>query len=284
MPRKPYIVVFVGLFLSACASLAPIPPTATPAPTSTPAPSPTPEWERTGWNLVWQDEFKGETLDLQKWTFDLGATGWGNGEMEEYTNRPENVRIENGNLIIEARKDPASPYGVTSARLKTQGLHDWQYGRIEGRIKLPQGQGIWPAFWMLGNNIGTTSWPKCGEIDILEMIGRQPNTIYNTVHGPGYSGSDGIGTHTDFPAGSLQNEFHVYAIEWEADQIRWYIDDTQVFKVSKADVPADKWVFDHPFFIILNVAVGGGWPGFPDATTVFPQQMLVDYIRVYQRP
>lgn len=284
MLKISYLIPLVSLFLSACATIMPISPTRTPEPSSTPSPSPTPEGQRAGWNLIWHDEFNDEALDLQNWTFDLGASGWGNGEMEEYTNRTDNVRVENGNLIIEARADPSSPYGYTSARIKTQDLHDWQYGRVEGRLKLPQGQGIWPAFWMLGNDIGKmASWPKCGEIDILEMIGRQPDTIYNAVHGQGYSGAQNIGTHTDFPQGSLQNAFHVYAIEWEADEIRWYVDEVEVFKVTAEAVP-NKWAFDHPFFIILNVAVGGGWPGFPDASTTFPQQMLVDYVRVYQRP
>jgi len=151
-------------------------------------------------------------------------------------------------------------------------------------MKLPQGQGIWPAFWTLGNDIDkTTIWPNSGEIDIMEFIGKEPNNIYNTVHGPGYSGANGVGTHTELPQGTLQNDFHVYAIEWDESEIRWYIDDTQTFKITKDDVPGE-WVFDHPFFIILNVAVGGGWPGYPTTLTVFPQQLLVDYVRVYQQP
>ena len=271
------------LFLAACATSAPKPPTSEP-PTPTPKPSPTPDGERVNWNLVWQDEFDGKTLDLHNWTFDLGANGWGNSEMEEYTDHTDNVRVENGNLIIEARQDETAKYGFSSARIKTQDLQAWQYGRVEARLKLPQGQGIWPAFWMLGSNISTTSiWPDCGEIDIMEFIGKEPNHIYNTVHGPGYSGAKGIGSHTELAQGFLQNDFHVYAIEWEPTEIRWYIDDTQTFKVTANDTPG-KWVFDHPFFIILNLAVGGGWPGFPDSSTIFPQQLLVDYIRVYQQP
>lgn len=282
MPKTLCLITLAILFLSACGT----PTMTTPIPISKlPESSPTPEGQHAGWNLVWQDEFNGDMLDLQNWTFDLGANGWGNSEMEEYTNRVDNVRIENGNLIIEARQDETAKYGYTSARIKTQNLQAWQYGRIEGRLKLPQGQGIWPAFWMLGSDISTTAgWPNCGEIDIMEFIGKEPNNIYTTAHGPGYSGAKGISSHTNLPQGSLQNDFHVYAIEWEATEIRWYIDDAQVFKVTSADAEPNKWVFDHPFFIILNVAVGGGWPGFPDSTTVFPQQMLVDYVRVYQRP
>jgi beta-glucanase (GH16 family) len=278
MPKTLCFIALTILLLSACTT-----PTLV-SPTPTPEPSPTPEGERAGWKLVWQDEFNGDTLDLNNWTFDLGANGWGNAELEEYTNHTDNVRVENGNLIIEARQDETAQYGYSSARIKTQDLQAWQYGRVEGRLKLPQGQGIWPAFWMLGNDISTTAmWPNCGEIDIMEFIGKEPNSIYNTAHGPGYSGAKGLGSHTDLPQGSLQNDFHVYAIEWESTEIRWYIDDAQVFKVS-AGVTPGKWVFDHPFFIILNVAVGGGWPGYPDDSTLFPQQMLVDYVRVYQQP
>jgi beta-glucanase (GH16 family) len=276
MSKAIIILTLLVILLSACA-------TTTPTPiyiTATPAPSPTPVGERTGWNLVWSDEFNGDQLDRTNWAFDLGANGWGNAEMEEYTNSTDNVRVENGQLIIEARKDDKATYGYSSARIKTQGLHTWQYGRVEARLKLPSGQGIWPAFWMLGDG---ASWPGGGEIDIMEMIGKQPNTIYTTMHGPGYSGAKGIGSHIDLPDGSLQNDFHIYAVEWEPNEIRWYVDDNQIFKVSSTDVPG-KWVFDHPFFIIMNVAVGGGWPGFPDSSTIFPQQMLVDYLRVYQRP
>jgi len=268
-------ITLLGILLSAC--------TTTPTPiyiTATPAPTSTPQGERMGWNLIWHDEFDGDQLDRTNWTFDRGANGWGNAELEEYTDSPDNARVENGNLIIEARKDDNATYGYSSARIKTQGLHSWQYGRIEARLKLPSGQGIWPAFWMLGEG---SNWPGGGEIDILEMIGKQPNMVYTTVHGPGYSGAKGIGSHYDFPQGTLQNDFHIYAVEWETNEIRWYVDDTQIFKVTSNDVPG-KWVFDHTFFIIMNVAVGGGWPGFPDATTIFPQQMLVDYVRVYQKP
>jgi beta-glucanase (GH16 family) len=272
--------IIAASVLSACAAPTPTP---VPTPTNTPEPTPTPVGYREGWNLVWQDEFDGDTLNEQNWTFDLGGGGWGNAEWEKYTNNPENVRVENGNLIIEARKenDPSAPY--TSARLKTQGLQSWVYGRIEARIKLPSGQGIWPAFWMLGDDIRTSGWPNCGEIDILEFIGKTPHTIYHNVHGPGYSGAKPVGTRVDMTPGVLLNEFHTYAIEWSETEIRWFVDDKETFKVTTSDVPV-KWVFDHNFFIIMNIAVGGNWPGYPTSSTEFPVQMIVDHVRVYQRP
>jgi beta-glucanase (GH16 family) len=246
-------------------------------------PSPTPEDERAGWTLVWRDEFNADSLDSNNWTFDLGASGWGNAELEQYTNLPENVRVENGMLTIEVRQDSNTSYGYSAARIKTHGLQTWQYGRIEARIKLPYGQGIWPAFWMLGDDISTAGWPNSGEIDIMEFIGKEPDSIYHTIYGPGYSGAHGVGLYTVLPQDALKNDFHVFAIEWEANEIRWYVDDQQTFGITADKVPG-KWVYDHPFFIILNVAVGGNWPGSPDDTTTFPQQMLVDYVRVYQKP
>ena len=262
-------------------------PTSTPAPTpsSTPEPSPTPVWERTGWEIVWHDEFDGTELNRENWTFDIGGNGWGNQEWQAYTDRPENVRLENGMLVIEAREEPEFVRGrsYSSARIKTQGLHAWQYGRIEARIKLPYGQGIWPAFWMLGEDLNTKGWPAAGEIDIMEFIGREPDHIYSTVHAPGYSGGNGVGSNITVAPETLRNDFHVYAIEWEENKIRWYFDDQQYFKLTPEDVP-DPWIFEHPFFIILNLAVGGRWPGYPDDTTVFPQYLVVDYVRVYQKP
>jgi beta-glucanase (GH16 family) len=284
MYKKLHIILCLSFILGACATVTPEPtPTSTSVPT--PVPSPTPEWNRTGWNIAWHDEFDGTELDLKNWTFDLGGGGWGNQEWEAYTNRPENVRVEDGMLVIEAREEKATVSGrpYSSARLKTQGLHAWQYGRIEARLKLPYGHGIWPAFWMLGENIGSTGWPGCGEIDILEHVGKDPDHIYATVHAPGYSGGNGVGSTLSVNGDSLANDFHVYAIEWEKNEIRWYFDDQQFFKLTPQDVPSD-WIFDHPFFIILNLAVGGGFPGYPDTTTVFPQFLYADYVRVYQKP
>ena len=280
MFKKYHILLCITFILGACAMTTP-----EPTPTSVPTPTPTAIWEQADWNIIWHDEFEGSQLDLKNWTFDIGGNGWGNAEWQAYTDKPENIRIEDGMLVIEAREDTTLPAGrpYSSARIKTQGLHSWQYGRIEARIKLPYGQGIWPAFWMLGENISNKGWPASGEIDILEFIGREPDHIYATVHAPGYSGGDGVGSSIVTSADSLKNDFHIYAIEWQENEIRWYFDDRQYFKLTPNDVP-DAWVFDHPFFIILNLAVGGRWPGYPDETTIFPQFLYVDYVRVYQRP
>ena len=270
------ILAMVGiLFLNACGA-------ALPQASATPAPTPTYAWNPQGWNLVWSDEFDGTTINPKNWVFDKGGNGWGNVEMEYYTDRPENARVENGNLIIEARLEKYEGLQYTSARLNSRGLQEFQYGRIEARMKLPSGQGIWPAFWMLGSN---ASWPLGGEMDIMEYVGKTPDTVYQTVHGPGYSGNKGIGSHFVLGADTLKNDFHIFAIEWAPNEIRWFVDAQEVFKITPAQIPAGtQWVYDHPFFMILNLAVGGGWPGFPDDTTVFPQQLLVDYVRVYQKP
>ena len=287
MKRMVSLILAGILFLAACASSTPqptpiptVPPTPLPSPTS--APSPTYGWDSTGWNLVWSDEFNGTVIDPKNWIFDKGGNGWGNVELEYYTDRTENARVENGMLVIEALQEKYEGLNYTSARLNSRGLQEFTYGRIEARLKLPYGQGIWPAFWMLGSN---ASWPLGGEIDIMEFIGKTPDTIYQTVHGPGYSGGKNVGSHIALTVDSLKNDFHVYAIEWQENEIRWFIDGMEVFKVTPAQIPAGtQWVYDHNFFIILNLAVGGGWPGFPDSTTVFPQQLLVDYVRVYQKP
>lgn len=237
------------------------------------------------WNLVWSDEFNGRAgapPDPAKWTYDLGGGGWGNQELEVYTNsRNNSYQDGQGDLVIAAFDSGAGQY--TSARLKTQGLFTTQYGRIEARIKIPYGQGIWPAFWMLGDNIGTAGWPQCGEMDIMENIGREPATVHGTVHGPGYSGSHGIGQPFTLAAGAFSDDYHVYAIQWAAGRIDFFVDNNPYFSVTPASLTGGSpWVFDHSFFLILNVAVGGTWPGNPGSTTVFPQKMLVDYVRVYQ--
>jgi beta-glucanase (GH16 family) len=268
MYKKLHILFCISLLLGACTMT-----------------TPEPAWQRAGWEIIWHDEFDGTELNLKNWTFDIGGNGWGNQELQAYTNRPENVRLEEGMLVVEARREDELVGGreYSSARIKTQGLHAWQYGRIEARLKLPFGQGIWPAFWMLGDNLYQKGWPAAGEIDVMEFIGREPDLIYATVHAPGYSGGDGVGSSLTASTEALRNDFHVYAIEWEENEIRWYFDDQQYFKITPEDVP-DEWIFDHPFFIILNLAVGGRWPGYPDDTTEFPQFLYVDYVRVYQRP
>ena len=246
-----------------------------------------PQREQKSWVVVWSDEFNGAegTLpDATKWTYDLGGGGWGNNELETYTMNTANVQQKGGNLVITAIQSGTTFPTYTSARIRTQGLYDVEYGRVEARIKIPYGQGLWPAFWMLGSNITTVSWPTCGEIDIMENIGKEPSTVHGTIHGPGYSGANGIGSPDTLPNNQkFSDDFHVYAIEWEPNVIRFYVDNTLYATRTPADLPqGTQWVYSHNFFIILNVAVGGGWPGNPDSTTVFPQQMLVDYVRVYE--
>jgi beta-glucanase (GH16 family) len=247
----------------------------------------------TVWTLVWSDEFSapnGSPVDTTKWAFDIGGNGWGNNELETYTNRTDNAVIENGFLVIKTLKETfTGPDNITrnytSARLLTRNKFTQAYGRFEARMKLPFGQGIWPAFWMLGDNIGSAGWPNCGEIDIMENIGREPSTVHGTFHGPGYSGGSGISAAYTLPNGQkFSDDFHTFAVEWEPNVMRFYVDGLLYKTRTPADLPAGKtWVFDHPFFILLNVAVGGSFPGNPDATTVFPQQLQVDYVRVYQR-
>ena len=235
-----------------------------------------------GWVLDWSDEFDGPTLDRTKWVPETGGDGWGNQELEFYTDRPDNVRVDGGNLVIEARKEDYRGRHYTSARIKTAGKVERTYGRYEARIKIPRGQGIWPAFWLLGGDIAKVGWPRCGEIDIMENIGREPDLVHGTLHGPGYSGDKAIGKPQRLDKGTYADDYHVYAVEWEPREIRWYRDGILYHTARPATVTGD-WVFEHPFFVILNLAVGGGWPGNPDATTTFPQQMLVDYVRVYKR-
>ncbi|HYP76942.1 MAG TPA: glycoside hydrolase family 16 protein [Polyangiaceae bacterium] len=240
-----------------------------------------------GYKLVWSDEFNGAmgtAVDSTKWTFDVGGNGWGNNELEYYTSGTSNAAMDGaGNLVITAKQESKDGKNYTSARLKTQGLKTFTYGRIEARMKISQGQGLWPAFWMLGNDIGSNPWPACGEIDIMENVGKEPNIIHATVHGPGYSAGAGPTKQYTLPA-PVASAFHVFAIEWELNTIRWYVDDTLYSTKTPSDIPSGAtWVYAHPFFIIMNLAVGGGWPGNPDATTTFPQQLQVDYVRVCQK-
>jgi beta-glucanase (GH16 family) len=234
------------------------------------------------WKLVWSDEFDGAKAsapDAKKWTYDIGGSGWGNHELENYTDSRQNSFLDgDGHLVIRAIK---TSDGYTSARLKTQGLYSVAYGRIAARLKLPKGQGIWPAFWMLGDDIKTAGWPKCGEIDLMEFIGKTPETVYFTLHGPGYSGGNGISK--PFPLANRE-EFHVYGIEWAPESLTFLLDDQPVRTLTPKDLPTGtKWVYDHPHFLLLNLAVGGGWPGNPDATTTFPQDYVIDWVRVWQR-
>jgi beta-glucanase (GH16 family) len=244
------------------------------------------------WHLTWSDEFNapnGASPDPKKWSFELGGKGGGNQELETYTDRPVNAEQRDGNLVITAQKEDFTgadgmARNYTSARIRTKGLFSQAYGRFEARAKLPLGKGIWPAFWMLGDDYDTAKWPACGEIDIMENIG-EPSITHSTLHGPGYSASTGIPARLTLPAGQAVNTaFHLYAVEWEPNDIRFYVDNLLIAERTPANLPqGKKWVFDHPFFILFNVAVGGGWPGNPDATTTFPQRMLVDYLRVYSK-
>lgn len=238
-------------------------------------------------NLVMADEFETEGApDTSIWGYEIGTgtNGWGNNELQYYTDRSENVTVQNGVLIITAKEESFENSNYTSARLITKGKFEQTYGRFEARIKLPWGQGIWPAFWLLGDDSnGSEIWPQIGEIDIMEYVGSEPTKVFGTVHGPGYSGAEGVTKAYELDADRFDAGFHVFGIEWGPDYINYYVDDVLYNQITPEDVTGE-WVFnDGPFFIILNMAVGGELPGAPNAETVFPQNMLVDYVRVYNK-
>ncbi len=229
------------------------------------------------YRLVWSDEFNDTALNDFFWKYELGNNnGWGNNELEYYTNNPKNITLSDGKLIITALRENFGGFFYTSARILTR--LSWKYGKIEARIKMPHGQGIWPAFWMLGANINTVGWPACGEIDIVEMIGgvSGDNTAYGTAHWSS-NGKQSKGGSYKLPNAKLSDDFHVYRIEWDSQKIIWYLDDVLYYLLPFTPSMS---AFQAPFFIILNLAVGGNWGGYPDATTVFPQTMIVDYVRV----
>lgn len=234
--------------------------------------------------LVWSEEFDYTGVpDASKWNMETGGDGWGNEELQYYTDTENNASVANGMLTITAREEQLGGRDYTSARITTQGKFDVQYGRIEARIKLPYGQGLWPAFWMLGANFSSIGWPQCGEIDIMEMVGGDnngDNTTYCTIHWDNAGENANYGESYTIGSGVLADDFHVYAVEWNEQSIKGYIDDIEYFVVDIT--PADLSEFHENFFIILNVAVGGNWPGPPNSSTVFPQEMQVDYVRVYQ--
>jgi len=237
------------------------------------------------YGLVWSDEFEGpagQLPDSTNWRFDIG-TDWGNDQLEYDTNRSQNVSLDGaGNLAITAIEESYAGQDYTSGRINTWGFFEQREGRFEARIKLPVGQGIWPAFWLLGSNFDQVDWPGCGEIDILEYRGQQPSIVHGSLHGPGYSGGSALTGSYTLPSGGFNDDFHVFAIEWDENSITWYVDEVAYQTIESSDLPyGTSWVFDHSFFIILNVAVGGHFVGPPDASTVFPQTMLVDYVRVY---
>jgi beta-glucanase (GH16 family) len=228
-------------------------------------------------NLVWSDEFTEATISTDLWNYELGGGGWGNNELETYTNSINNVHIDTGYLHITAVSPSANTY--TSGRITTKGKKEFTHFRVDIRAKMPEGKGIWPALWTLGGNISTVNWPKCGEIDIMEYLGHTPSIVYGTLHwdnnGHVYQGSNYTLAGSKYSSG-----FHVFSLIWTSNQLKWFVDGQQFYLVTRGEAPAFPW--DLPQFFIFNVAVGGNWPGIPDANTTFPQNMIVDYIRLYQ--
>ncbi len=264
--------------------------TTTPPPTTTIAvPEPMPIEPPEGYELVWNDEFDGDQINPENWTYDIGGWGWGNGEAQYYTDRPENARVNNGLLVIEARQEQFENSYYTSARLLTQGLQEFQYGYIEARIKVPDGVGTWPAFWMLGADFGRdtadpikSNWPDVGEIDIMEYAGKEPDLVLGTLHGPGYAGAGGLTrwNRQDFAIG---DDFHTFAVDWDEEGIRWLFDGEEFYDLGPENLGGREWVFDRPFFLIVNLALGGTIGGVIGVDTEFPQYLYVDHVRVYQR-
>jgi len=244
--------------------------------------------------LVWSDEFNaasGAGPDNAKWRRDVGGGGWGNNERQYYTSGNENIAHDGaGNLVITARKGNPAGHGCwygsceyTSGKLTTAATFTRTYGRFEARMKLPRGKGIWPAFWMLGT--GGAEWPANGEIDIMENVGSVPGQVLGSLHGPGYSGGNPLSGSYNLPAGqAFADAFHTFTVDWEPGAVTWYVDGVQYSRKTPSDTRGNPWVYDHPFFMILNLAVGGNWPGSPDASTTFPQQLTIDYVRVYAPP
>jgi beta-glucanase (GH16 family) len=242
-----------------------------------------------GWELVWNDEFNAAQIDLSRWEHEVNGHGGGNNELQYYTDRVENSFIEDGKLVIRAlRENYSGPDGerdYTSARLRTANKGDWKYGRFEIRAKLPSGQGLWPAIWMLPTDWIYGGWPASGEIDIMELLGQEPWKVYGTIHFGGPGDHRQLGAQYNLSSGLFSENFHEFAIEWEVNEIRWFVDDSLYATQNNwfsgdNDYPAP---FDQRFHLLLNVAVGGNWPGSPDQTTIFPQRMAVDYVRVFKR-
>ena len=240
-----------------------------------------------GYQLSWSDEFNTGNLNTTFWTHQNGdgcpnLCGWGNNELEYYTDRPENIFFQDGKLVIEARKENFSGKAYTSSKILTSGKKSFMFGRIDIRAILPRGKGIWPAFWLLPQNNVFGGWPRSGEIDLMELIGHEANRVYGTLHfGPG-PGSTQISRNYTLASNTFNDEFHVFSIEWKQDQIKWFVDGNLYSTVNKADFGATNYPFNEAFYLIFNLAVGGNWPGNPDASTYFPQWLIVDYVRVYQ--
>ncbi|HWK04047.1 MAG TPA: family 16 glycosylhydrolase [Puia sp.] len=236
-----------------------------------------------GYTLAWSDEFNGNALNTQNWNYETGGSGWGNQELENYTARPQNVFVSAGNLIIEARQESYGGNNYTSGRLNTIGKQQFTYGRIDIRAKLPVSKGMWPALWMLGSNISTVPWPGCGETDIMELIGTNPRQIVGSLHWKQQDGSEGTYNNTyTLPGQDFSQQFHVFSLIWAKDQAQFLVDDQVYVSGGLQNVTSGVYPFNSPFFFIFNVAVGGNWPGSPDNSTLFPQRMFVDYVRVFQ--
>lgn len=239
---------------------------------------------REGYDLVWEEEFSADALNESIWNYEIGtgSGGWGNNELQYY--RKENTALTQGFLVITAKKEPFSGSQYTSSRLTTQNKKTFTFGRIDIRARVPRGQGIWPALWMLGANISTVGWPACGEIDIMEMIGGsgREKTVHGTVHWYAENGYANYGGPRTLTTGTYADEFFVYSIEWDEEFIKWYVNDEFFHQIDIR--PEHLSEFRNPHFFIVNLAVGGNWPQSPDGTTVFPQQLIVDYIRVFQKP
>jgi len=237
----------------------------------------------TGYTLAWSDEFNEATINTDVWNYDIGGSGWGNHELEYYTNSPNNSYLSNGKLVIEARQETIGTNNYTSARMNTSGKKSFQYGRIDMRAKIPVSHGMWPALWMLGSNIGTSPWPACGETDIMELVGSSPNRVVGSIHWAQADGSSGTVNNAYFlNSGDFSLQFHVFSLVWQMNYVQIIVDGIPYMTATNSSVTSGTWPFNAPFFFIFNVAVGGDWPGSPDATTIFPQRMYVDYVRVFQ--
>jgi len=274
------------LLFSSCSSEKSVTPDVPPVEPDTEEPE-----EEKSWQLVWEDEFDGDELDQSKWSYqygtgeDEGLDRWGNNELQYYTEREENIYLEDGFLTITAQEEDYEGSDYTSARIRTENKGDWKYGRIEIRAKLPQGQGIWPAIWMLPTDEVYGGWPQSGEIDIMEMVGHEPETVHGTVHfGDPWPENQNDGEPYSLESGIFADNYHVFSIEWEENRIRWFVDGNLFFTITPNTDPLSShtYPFNERFHMIMNIAVGGNWPGNPDSTTEFPQTMSVDYVRVYQ--
>lgn len=238
-----------------------------------------------GYDLTWSDEFDGDALDTEVYNYDLGdgcpnLCGWGNNELEWYTDEPENIFVKEGQLTIRATKSGSSNYN--SAKIHTKDKQKFQFGRIDIRAKLPEGQGIWPAIWMLGQNIDDVSWPACGEIDIMEMVGHEPKKVHGTAHWGPQGGQNKFNGSSFSLDKQFSENFHVFSLVWETNELVWYVDELEMHRLTPDNMQGEQYRFNQPFYMIFNVAVGGNWPGSPDATTEFPQEMVVDYVRYFK--